>query len=120
MKKVKRLSKRGLTIETTNRVYHSYFMRKKVQKMSKRWHNLYLDGARLDRIIRRLEKKLKKTEDDEKIIKLANSITYVTSKKMELADMVLGVEAVVKAGKKEHKLGSYRDRLELVNQEPKI
>ena len=69
--------------------------------MSDRWTDLYIDGRRLDRVIRRLEKRIKNTEDDEKIIKLANSITYVTSKKMELVDIVLGVESLLKSnGKK--------------------
>jgi len=81
--------------------------------MNDRWTDLYMDGRRLDRVIRRLEKRLKKTEDDEKIIKLANSITYVTSKKMELVDMVLGVEALVKSkGKK----SNYAENYEIVNE----
>ncbi len=71
-------------------------MRKKVQKMSDRWTNLFVDGRRLDRIIRILEKKLKKATDDEKIIKYANSITYVTSKKVELVNLVLGVKDLQK------------------------
>jgi len=79
--------------------------------MSEKWHNLFRDGQRLDRVIRRLEKRFKKTEEDEKIIKLANSITYVTSKKMELVDMVLGVQALVKSkGKK----SSYAENYETV------
>jgi len=76
--------------------------------MSDIWINLYIDGRRLDRVIRRLEKRIKNTEDDEKMIKLANSITYVTSKKMELVDMVLGVEALVKSkGKKSNYAENY-------------
>jgi len=76
--------------------------------MTAKWHDLYVDGKRLDRVIRRLERRLRKTEDDEKMIKLANSITYVTSKKMELVDMVLGVEAIVKSkGKKSNYAENY-------------
>lgn len=83
--------------------------------MSDRWIDLYIDGRRLDRVIRRLEKRIKNTEDDEKIIKLANSITYVTSKKMELVDMVLGVEALVKSkGKKSNYVENYK----IVNEKP--
>ena len=70
--------------------------------MSKRWADLYVDGARLDRIIRILEKKLKKTTDDEKIIKYANSITYITSKKTEIVDKVLGVQYIIKKGEKRY------------------
>ena len=77
--------------------------------MSEKWHDLFRDGQRLDRVIRRLEKRFKKTEEDEKIIKLANSITYVTSKKMELANMVLGVVAIVKSeGKKSSYAENYK------------
>ncbi len=77
-------------------------MRKKVQKMSDRWTNLFVDGRRLDRIIRILEKKLKKATEDEKIIKYANSITYVTSKKTEMVDKVLGVQYILKRDEKRH------------------
>ena len=68
--------------------------------MSERWHDLYTDGRRLDRIIRILEKKLRKATEDEKIIKYANSITYVTSKKIEMVDRVLGVQQILKEDKK--------------------
>ncbi len=64
--------------------------------MSDRWTNLFVDGRRLDRIIRILEKKLKKATEDEKIIKYANSITYLTSKKVELVNLVLGVKDLLK------------------------
>ena len=70
--------------------------------MSERWLDLYTDGRRLDRIIRILEKKLKKITDDEKIIKYANSITYITSKKTWLVDKVLGVQYIVKNGEKRY------------------
>ena len=70
--------------------------------MSDRWTDLHIDGRRLDRIIRRLEKKLKKTEDDEKMVKYANSITYVTSKKTEMVDKVLGVQYILKRDEKRH------------------
>jgi len=84
--------------------------------MSDRWTDLHRDGRRLDRIIRRLEKKLKKTEDDEKMVKYANSITYVTSKKIELVDMVLGVRAIVKSNEKKNGPSNYRDNYEIVNE----
>jgi len=84
--------------------------------MSEKWHDLFRDGKRLDRVIRRLEKRLKKTEDDEKMIKLANSITYVTSKKMELVDMVLGVTALVK----KKKPSNYRENYETVYGKPVV
>jgi len=79
-----------------------------------RWADLYIDGKRLDRIIRILEKKIKKATDDEKIIKYANSITYVTSKKVELADMVLGIHAIIKRGEKNHGKSSYEENHKIV------
>ena len=70
--------------------------------MSGKWHDLYTDGRRLDRIIRILEKKLRKAIDDEKIIKYANSITYITSKKTEMVYKVLGVEYILKRDEKRY------------------
>jgi len=74
--------------------------------LSVRWLDLYTDGRRLDRIIRILEKNLKKAIDDEKIIKYANSITYVSSKKFEIIDRVLSVQELIKTAKKRHEEAS--------------
>ena len=60
------------------------------------WHDLYTDGRRLNRIIRFLETKMKKAIDDDKIIRYANSIAFLTGKKVEIADKVLGLEFIVK------------------------
>ena len=64
--------------------------------MTHSWHDLYTDGERLNRIIRYLETKIKKATDDDKIIKYANSIGFLTGKKVEIVDKVLGVEFIVK------------------------
>ena len=50
------------------------------------WHDLYTDGKRLNRIIRYLETKMKKAIDDDKIIRYANAIAYLTAKKVEITD----------------------------------
>jgi len=60
------------------------------------WHDLYADGRRLNRIIRFLETKMKKATNDDKIIRYANSIAFLTGKKVEIIDKVLGVEFIVK------------------------
>jgi len=70
--------------------------------MSRQWADLDCDGRRLNRIIRILETKLKKTEDDDKTIKYGNSIAYLTSKKVEIADRVLGVSHLVKKLEKKY------------------
>lgn len=70
--------------------------------MSRQWADLDCDGRRLNRIIRILETKLKKTEDDDKTIKYANSIAFLTSKKVEIADRVLGVSHLVKKLEKKY------------------
>ena len=44
---------------------------------------------------------MKKATDDDKIIRYANSIAFLTGKKVEIVDKVLGVEHIVK--------GSVRD-----------
>ncbi len=69
--------------------------------MGSAWHDLYTDGKRLNRIIRYLETKMKKATNDDKIIRYANSIAFLTGKKVEIVDKVLAVEHIVK--------GSVRD-----------
>jgi len=64
--------------------------------MTQNWTDLNKDGRRLDRLLRMLERKLKKTTDDYKIIKYCNSICYITSKKIDLVNIVLGVSELVK------------------------
>ena len=70
--------------------------------MTHSWHDLYTDGKRLNRIIRYLETKMKKATDDDKIIKYANSIAFLTGKKVGIADKVLGVEFIVKNSEKSY------------------
>ena len=64
--------------------------------MGSAWHDLYTDGKRLNQIIRMLLTKMKKATDDDKIIRYANAIAYITAKKVEITDKVLGVEFIVK------------------------
>lgn len=56
------------------------------------WTDIGTDGRRLNRLIRRLEKKLNKTEDDDKINKYASTIGILTEKKLSLAKLYLGIE----------------------------
>ncbi len=70
--------------------------------MGSAWHDLYTDGKRLNRIIRYLETKMKKAIDDDKIIRYANSIAFITAKKIEITDKVLGVEFIVKNAEKNY------------------
>ena len=60
--------------------------------------DLYRDIRRLDSIIRRLNRRLIKIKDtnDELIVKLANAIGLMTSKKCDLVCIVLKVEELVK------------------------
>ena len=70
--------------------------------MSTKWADLYTDGRRINRIIRYLETRMKKCDDDDRIIKYANSIGFLTSKKIEIIDIVTGVRALLNMGKKNH------------------
>lgn len=70
--------------------------------MGSAWHDLYTDGKRLNQIIRMLLTKMKKATDDDKIIRYANAIAYITGKKVEITDKVLGVEFIVKNGTKHY------------------
>jgi len=58
--------------------------------------NYFIDVKRLDKIIRRLDKRLKKSDSEESIIKLANAIGLLTSKKIDIANIVWGIEDLLK------------------------
>ena len=70
--------------------------------MNRSWAELPIDGRRINRIIRYLETKLKKSTDDDKIIKYANSIAFLTGKKIEIVDKVLGVNHILKSAEKRY------------------
>ena len=97
---------RGIVIGL-KRAWGTSFMvtNKKGDKMTQNWTDLNIDGRRLDRHLRMLDRKLKKTTDDDKIIKICNSICYITSKKIELVNIVLGVNHLRK--KMEKKFGKF-------------
>ncbi len=63
------------------------------------WTNLDLDGKRLNRIIRILETRLKKCQEDDKIIQYCNSIGYITLQKVSIAKIYLGIEDAIKQHK---------------------
>lgn len=60
------------------------------------WDNFYKDGLRLERIIKILFKHLKKTRSDEKLVRLANSIAFLTTKKIEIARHWNKIDEIVK------------------------
>jgi len=72
--------------------------------MNTSWAEIPIDGRRLNRIIRLVETKLKKATDDDKIIRYANSIAFLTGKKLEIADRVLGIQQIIKSGQKNYNL----------------
>ena len=63
--------------------------------------DLNQDVIRLDKIIRNIHKRLKRAEDD-KAIKLANSIGFLTSKKLEILDKVMGLSHMLKKLQQKH------------------
>ena len=64
------------------------------------WTDLFVDGRRLNRIIRILEKRMKKTEDDDKVIRYANCICMLTREKVNISNYVLEVKNLIKDGRK--------------------
>ena len=56
------------------------------------WTNLPTDGKRLNRIIRMLEKRMKKENDSDKISRLASVIGILTEKKVNIAKLHLGIK----------------------------
>lgn len=71
--------------------------------MAEKWKELDIDGRRLNRIIRLLETLIKKEEDIDKVVKLSNSLCYVTGKKLELAYKMLKLEEIFKKVKAKQK-----------------
>lgn len=64
------------------------------------WDDFYKDGLRLERIIKILFKHLKKTRSDENIVRLANSIAFLTTKKIEIARHWNKIDEIVKEVKR--------------------
>lgn len=64
--------------------------------MNSSWLDINIDGRRLNRVIRLLETKLNKATDEDTIVRYANSIAFITGKKIEIVDRVLGVKELLK------------------------
>jgi len=58
------------------------------------WTNLSTHGRRLNRIIRILEKLMKKEDDVDKITRLASVIGVLTEKVVNIAKLELGIKEV--------------------------
>ena len=56
------------------------------RKNMRNWDDFEIDGKRLERIIKILFRHLKKAKSDEKVVRLSNSIAFITSKKIEVAN----------------------------------
>jgi len=66
--------------------------------------DLYVDVRRLDSIIKRLTRRLiKNKNNDDMLIKLANAIGILTSKKFEIVDECLEVKLLIKGKEMRHK-----------------
>lgn len=59
------------------------------------WDDFSKDGLRLERIIKILFKRLKIAKSDEKIVRLSNSIAFITAKKMEVAKLYHNIEEIL-------------------------
>ena len=64
------------------------------------WDNFYKDGLRLERIIKILFRHLKKTRSDEKLVRLANSIAFLNTKKIEIGRHWSKIDEIVKEVRK--------------------
>ena len=71
--------------------------------MAEKWKDVDIDGRRLYRIIRLLETLIKKEDDVDRIVKLSNSLCYLTGKKLELTYKVLELDKIVAKIKAKHK-----------------
>ena len=69
--------------------------------MPENWIDLYADGRRINKIIKHLTTRLFNSHEDDKIIKYANSICYLTGKKIEIVDKVTGISQYLSDLRKE-------------------
>jgi len=70
--------------------------------MTTYWHDLYVDGQRLEYIIRHMNTKYKhyrKIDDEQKAMAYADAVRRFTKDKVEISKIVLGVEEFVKKKK---------------------
>jgi len=67
------------------------------------WDDFSRDGKRLERIIKILFRHLKKAKSDEKIVRLSNSIAFITAKKMEVAKLHHNIEEILESVRKQEK-----------------
>ena len=64
--------------------------------MAVEWTNIETHARRLQRVIRRLEKNLKKTNDHDLIIRYSTAIGILTDKIVNLAKLHLGIDEIFK------------------------
>lgn len=67
--------------------------------MGTHWSDLDVQGRRVARLIRLMEKKLKSCRSDEKIIRYANSIGFLISKQTELIKFRYSIDDFIKEWK---------------------
>ena len=74
--------------------------------MPKNWTDLEANGRRMERLCRMMERRIKclDPEDIETLVKLANSISYVTKTKMEIVNIHLNLKTLVALGRKKYGL----------------
>jgi len=68
--------------------------------MSTDWTDLNTDGRRLNRIIRQLETKIKNETNDDMKLAYIDRLIKCTHEKSQLAQLVLGVQEVLREAKK--------------------
>ena len=81
------------------------------KKHAEKWKDVDIDGRRMNRIIRLLETLIKKEKDVDRVVKLANSICYMTSKKLELAYKVMQIDELFHLAKQRERERSHSDFL---------
>ena len=64
--------------------------------MNESWTNLGTSGRRLNRIIKRLEKRFNKENDSDKLARLAQTIGILTGKMVDITKLHLGIEDAIR------------------------
>jgi len=78
------------------------------EKPDATWLDITLDGERLDKAIRRIYRRMAKTKSDDLVCKFGAVLGNLTSKKLEITELVNGVQKLLRKHAKQQ--NKHRDR----------
>jgi len=69
-----------------------------------RWADIERDGARLEKIIKKMQRKVILCTSIDQLIKLCNAIAFVTGKKLEISYKITRLTEIINKAEKKNKI----------------